>query len=363
MASSRPQKRSKIIPILPLDTEEEEHHQHLPQPQPAPPPAPAPAPEEEAEDDEEEGDEEEDERHRVWDMFSDEYHDIVTELPLEFQRNFHLIRELEDSQQSSTRLLQTLLQDYITSLTSTAPSTPAPTTAAEGEELPASATTTAKERLELISKTARNAIRAGEDKVGLAVTLYESVDRHIRRLDSSLLSHSDTLLLGLRSGTQPSHEAPQAGEKEAPGATTGLGARALGEGEGGASKKETKTEKRQRERKRKREERRRVALAANGGGAAGGGGGPGEKAKAGKGVGGGGGAGKPHVPSHFVETVDMAFDPTEPTYCYCDRVSFGDMIGCENEDCLREWFHMECVGLTAAPSGVWFCRDCGPKAK
>jgi hypothetical protein len=39
-------------------------------------------------------------------------------------------------------------------------------------------------------------------------------------------------------------------------------------------------------------------------------------------------------------------DPTEPTYCYCKRISFGEMIACEHPDCPIEWFHFECVGLT-----------------
>lgn len=34
------------------------------------------------------------------------------------------------------------------------------------------------------------------------------------------------------------------------------------------------------------------------------------------------------------------------------------MIGCENEDCPREWFHMECLNLTTPPLGTWYCRDC-----
>lgn len=29
----------------------------------------------------------------------------------------------------------------------------------------------------------------------------------------------------------------------------------------------------------------------------------------------------------------------EPTYCYCQRVSYGDMIACDNPDCAIEWFH------------------------
>ena len=53
-------------------------------------------------------------------------------------------------------------------------------------------------------------------------------------------------------------------------------------------------------------------------------------------------------------------DPNEPTYCYCNRVSFGEMIGCDNPDCAIEWFHFECVGipLDGRPKGKWYCRDC-----
>ena len=32
-----------------------------------------------------------------------------------------------------------------------------------------------------------------------------------------------------------------------------------------------------------------------------------------------------------------ADDPNEPKYCYCQRVSYGEMIGCDNQDCKMEW--------------------------
>lgn len=53
-----------------------------------------------------------------------------------------------------------------------------------------------------------------------------------------------------------------------------------------------------------------------------------------------------------------AFSALEPTYCYCNQVSFGEMIGCDNPDCDIEWFHYACVGLSAPPPGKWFCPDC-----
>ncbi|KAK6542225.1 hypothetical protein TWF694_011924 [Orbilia ellipsospora] len=57
---------------------------------------------------------------------------------------------------------------------------------------------------------------------------------------------------------------------------------------------------------------------------------------------------------------DMPIDPNEPTYCLCNRISFGTMVGCDNEDCPKEWFHMECVGLTAEPPKTvkWYCPLC-----
>ncbi|KAJ0163321.1 PHD finger protein ING1 [Colletotrichum tanaceti] len=53
-------------------------------------------------------------------------------------------------------------------------------------------------------------------------------------------------------------------------------------------------------------------------------------------------------------------DPNEPRYCDCNRVSFAEMIACDNEYCDKEWFHLECVGLTQVPARTtkWYCPDC-----
>ena len=34
-------------------------------------------------------------------------------------------------------------------------------------------------------------------------------------------------------------------------------------------------------------------------------------------------------------------DPDEPIYCYCQRVSFGEMIGCDDDECKMEWVSAE----------------------
>ena len=47
-------------------------------------------------------------------------------------------------------------------------------------------------------------------------------------------------------------------------------------------------------------------------------------------------------------------------YCYCDAPSAGPMVGCDNPDCERQWFHFYCAGLKESPPDdvAWFCRDC-----
>lgn len=43
-------------------------------------------------------------------------------------------------------------------------------------------------------------------------------------------------------------------------------------------------------------------------------------------------------------------DADEPTYCYCNGVSYGEMVACDSDECEREWFHLACVGLKVAPA-------------
>ena len=43
-------------------------------------------------------------------------------------------------------------------------------------------------------------------------------------------------------------------------------------------------------------------------------------------------------------------DGDEPRYCYCNEVSYGEMVGCDGDECQKEWFHLSCVGLARAPA-------------
>ncbi|TAQ84447.1 hypothetical protein B7494_g7228 [Chlorociboria aeruginascens] len=62
---------------------------------------------------------------------------------------------------------------------------------------------------------------------------------------------------------------------------------------------------------------------------------------------------------------DLEVDADEPTYCYCNGVSYGEMVACDADGCEKEWFHLECVGLKVAPRGnaKWYCDDCKDKLK
>ncbi|GAA6049924.1 hypothetical protein JCM3770_007052 [Rhodotorula araucariae] len=284
--------------------------------------------------------EEQEEMERIYDLVAEEYHDILSEMPIEYQRTFHLLRELEDSQQQHETGLRTALEAYIAAMQNpTAAPSPAASTSTADE--PPRINGAAREQLAKLSEHATRAVRAGEDKVGLASTLYEMVDRHIRRLDADLAKYEDSLVIGLRDGTLPSHDAPAMTFKSPPGATTSLGAIALGEheayegvGDGGDDGERTgrgtrrKASQTAAEKEQEREWKRRKELQK-------------EERKQEKKV-----------------DLGMPIDPNEPTYCYCDRVSFGEMIACENEDCSREWFHLGCVGLDQAPEGAWYCDDC-----
>lgn len=59
-----------------------------------------------------------------------------------------------------------------------------------------------------------------------------------------------------------------------------------------------------------------------------------------------------------VSPPDLPIDPDEPTYCLCEQVSFGEMIGCDNDECPIEWFHFSCVSLHHKPKGKWYCPKC-----
>ena len=45
-------------------------------------------------------------------------------------------------------------------------------------------------------------------------------------------------------------------------------------------------------------------------------------------------------------------------HTYFLQVSYGEMIGCDNDLCPIEWFHFNCVQLSCKPKGKWYCPKC-----
>jgi hypothetical protein len=67
------------------------------------------------------------------------------------------------------------------------------------------------------------------------------------------------------------------------------------------------------------------------------------------------GASKTAAAAGASDEEDVEIDADEPTYCYCNGVSYGEMVACDADGCAKEWFHLDCVGLKVAPKGNGTC--------
>ena len=50
-----------------------------------------------------------------------------------------------------------------------------------------------------------------------------------------------------------------------------------------------------------------------------------------------------------------------PVRCYCRRdEEFDTIIGCDNEQCTIQWYHLSCLQIPQnhVPKGKWYCPDC-----
>lgn len=65
------------------------------------------------------------------------------------------------------------------------------------------------------------------------------------------------------------------------------------------------------------------------------------------------------------EDEDMEDDEGEDDkrYCYCNQRSYGEMVACENDDCLYQWFHTGCLNMKKVPDEDedWYCPTCREK--
>jgi len=228
-------------------------------------------------------------------LYLEQYLESIESLPYDLQRNFSLQRDLDQRAHDLLDDIDKLCEEYISKV----------------RELPPS------ERKEFFTKIEgafQKSREYGDDKVQLAVQTYEMVDKHIRRLDSDLTRFEEEL-------KQQRHE------ERAQGATE----------EESRKRKHDKSEGLRKKRRQKKELVEEEAMS------------PSKSTT----------SATPLITmATDMNVLDMPVDPNEPTYCLCHQVSYGEMIGCDNNDCLIEWFHFGCVGLTTKPKGKWYCPKC-----
>ncbi|XP_056645458.1 inhibitor of growth protein 5 isoform X4 [Diorhabda sublineata] len=258
-------------------------------------------------------------------LYLEHYLDSLEHLPVELQRNFTLMRELDSRAQGLMKNIDSLADEYLRNQK----------TLTSDQK---------KERLDKIQGLFNKAKEYGDDKVQLAIQTYELVDKHIRRLDNDLARfESEIQDKALNARNQ---EEPTVGKR---------GRKKIKDGKmdkkkrpGNSSEEDsTGTVKGSKKKKQK---------GAGGGGTSGGTAASGAKVAAAEAV----AAVLPGLAgiAHPSDVLDMPVDPNEPTYCLCHQVSYGEMIGCDNPDCPIEWFHFACVGLTTKPKGKWYCPKC-----
>ncbi|XP_057472295.1 PHD finger protein ING1 isoform X2 [Actinidia eriantha] len=153
----------------------------------------------------------------------------------------------------------------------------------------------------------KHAVRIADEKVALASQAYELVDSHVQQLDQYLKKFDEEL----RRERESAAAAGSAAQNLDSNVKSGRGSE---RGRGG--------------RKKSRETTSTAAAAATS-------------------------AGNP-----ISMDLDLPVDPNEPTYCFCNQVSYGEMVACDNPDCKIEWFHYGCVGLKEQPKGKWYCSEC-----
>ena len=112
--------------------------------------------------------------------WAEEYADIVEQLPLELQRTFHLLRELDQRSETAKTDMDSVWKAYSCAR------------AESSDEAQRYA------HLMRLRDTSQQSISLAEEKLALALSAYDTVDRQIRRLDNDLLKNERSLYAGLR---------------------------------------------------------------------------------------------------------------------------------------------------------------------
>ncbi|KAJ7431844.1 hypothetical protein B0H11DRAFT_2261396 [Mycena galericulata] len=260
----------------------------------------------------------------VWDAFKDE-HVEVFDLSSSLLRRFDLVRELDQQDSKNTASLLSTFMEYV-DLRRTTPAHAEP----PGDP---DASHSSREMLAIIAKFSEASIRDREEKVNLTLAACDSVERSIRLIDQAIHEQEHAISLGARAGTHlapillPEIAMPKLNKQSRVALSPDLDD-ALG------TEPQAPTQAR---RKKGRRGRKKSPV-------------PSEAAVP--------------LPRPKPPVIPNA-DPNEPRYCYCDQVSFGEMIACDDPHCTMEWFHLSCTNLGTAPEGrkKWFCDACKLRKK
>ncbi|XP_016962143.1 inhibitor of growth protein 5 isoform X2 [Drosophila biarmipes] len=260
-------------------------------------------------------------------IYLENYLDGLESLPTELERNFKLMRKLDDRAQTAMKSIDSHAKDFMRKLGENG--------AMSDEER--------KERQEDIKALFGKAKEYSDDKVQLAIQTYELVDKQIRRLDNDLARFEGEIQEKASSTRAKSEEvvAKKGRKKTKDSKTTGKKKKSASSDEDtGRGNNQTNTNSSLNtssnagQGTKKKKSKKTVEVDDS------------EKESC-------------HTAAtHPSDVMDMPVDPNEPTYCLCHQVSYGEMIGCDNPDCPIEWFHFACVGLTTKPKGKWFCPKC-----
>ncbi|CAG8740357.1 3998_t:CDS:1 [Cetraspora pellucida] len=277
-------------------------------------------------------------------VYLDDYLDTLESLPVEMQRSFTLMQQLDAKAQEELDNVAKQCEQLVQRI---------------GELSPEERT----EQLKKFSKSLSAAGKYAEERVSLATSTYDTVDRHIRRLDDDLQKFEDEQMTGpgrinttatasssREENTRKQLQKTEKERKEVKGEK-----RAQHNGETSATKKRKTTKndvgtpppsnsrhnvEKEREKTVKTSRKREN--------------GKNNRSKV---------ADKTSVNEDSQAMADMPIDPNEPLYCYCKQVSYGEMVACDNSECEIEWFHFSCVGLSDRPKGKWYCTECSEKVK
>jgi len=235
-------------------------------------------------------------------FYLEHYLDSLEDLPTDLKGNFDKMHDLDKRNRDIMVSIDSSSDEYLRKVRDLSPS---------------------KRKLEMekIQKMFKKSKEISDDKVKIAIATYELVDKHIRRLDGDLAKFESEMKEKGRLSQTESEEEPEE-DKKSKKKNLKDGKKKKGGREEDKKKKKVKNQKSDFS-----SSQASTAL---------------------------------QVPT---EVLDMPVDPNEPTYCLCQQVSYGEMIGCDNQDCPIEWFHFGCMNLTTKPKGKWYCPKCIPLFK